>query len=47
LSYNLRMDYIEDILVELEKCLQLEKPPASGKYCGNCAWHAQALPFKK
>ena len=47
LSYDLKTDYIEDILVELEKCLKLEKPPSSGKYCSNCIWQNQVQPFKK
>ena len=46
LSYELKTDYIEDILIEVEKCLKLEKPPASGKFCGNCAWHKQVSPYK-
>ena len=44
---RLKTDYIEDILVELEKCLKLEKPPSSGKYCSNCIWQSQVHPFKK
>ena len=47
LSYDLKTDYIEDILVELERCLKLEKPPSSGKYCSNCIWQNQVRPFKK
>lgn len=47
LPYDLKTDYIEDILVELDKCLQLEKPPPSGKYCSNCIWQNQVKAFKK
>ena len=46
LSYDFKTDYIEDILVELKKCLQLEKPPSSGKYCSNCIWQKQIKSFK-
>ena len=47
LPYNLKTDYIEDILVDLEKCLQLKEPPSSGKYCSNCIWQEQVHQFKK
>jgi len=47
LPYNLKTDYIEDILVDLEKCLQLKEPPTSGKYCSNCIWQEQVHQFKK
>ena len=47
LPYNLKTDYIEDILVDLEKCLQLKEPPPSGKYCSNCIWQEQVHQFKK
>jgi|TARA_B100000959_G_C14977287_1_gene622023 hypothetical protein len=47
LSYDLKTDYIEDILVEIEKCLQLQKPPLSGKSCSNCIWQNQIQTFKK
>jgi len=46
LPYNLKTDYIEDILVDLEKCLQLKEPPLSGKYCSNCIWQEQVHQFK-
>tara|TARA_Y100000741_G_C18244355_1_gene554871 strand:+ start:1122 stop:1832 length:711 start_codon:yes stop_codon:yes gene_type:complete len=45
LPYNLSTDYIEDILVEIEECLNLKKPPKSGKYCSNCNWHKQIQHF--
>ena len=47
LPYNLKTDYIEDILVDLEKCLQLKEPPLSGKYCSNCIWQEKVHQFKK
>ena len=47
LSYNLRTDYIEDILVKLEKCLEMETPPASGKVCDNCRWFNERNDFEE
>ena len=38
LSYELKTDYIEDTLIELEKCLEKNKPPISGNDCDNCRW---------
>ena len=38
LSYELKTDYIEDTLIELEKCLEKNKPPISGNNCDNCRW---------
>ena len=38
LSYKLKTDYIEDTLVELEKCLENSNPPISGNDCDNCRW---------
>ena len=47
LPYNLKTEYIEDILIELEKCLELKKPPASGKHCANCFWQHEVSQFSK
>jgi hypothetical protein len=38
LPYELKTDYIEDVLVELEKCLENKKTPISGDDCDNCRW---------
>ena len=38
LSYELKTDYIEDTLINLEKCLEKNKPPISGNDCDNCRW---------
>ena len=46
LPYNIKTEYIEDILVDLEKCLQLKAPPTSGKSCSNCIWQNQVQSFK-
>ena len=38
LPYELKTDYIEDKLVELEKCLDNIEIPISGDDCDNCRW---------
>jgi hypothetical protein len=38
LPYELKTDYIEDTLIELEKCLENNNPPISGNDCDNCRW---------
>ena len=38
LSYNLKTDYIEDTLVELEKCYNSKKIPPHNPYCEACRW---------
>ena len=38
LPYELKTDYIEDTLIELEKCLESEEIPISGDACDNCRW---------
>ena len=38
LPYELKTDYIEDTLVELEKCLNNKEIPISGDDCDNCRW---------
>jgi len=38
LSYELKTDYIEDTLIELEKCLDNKEIPTSGDDCDNCRW---------
>jgi hypothetical protein len=43
LPYELKTDYIEDKLVELEKCLENEKLPNSGEDCDNCRWFKERL----
>ena len=43
LSYKLKTDYIEDTLVELEKCLEKKKLPQSGVDCENCRWFNETL----
>jgi len=46
LSYNLRTDYIEDTLIELDKCLKKEEPPISGDDCDNCRWFDERKEIK-
>ena len=41
LSYDLKTDYIEDTLVELEKCYNSEKIPSVNPYCDTCRWHTE------
>ena len=41
LSYNLKTDYIEDTLVELEKCYHDKKIPVANSGCDTCRWHSQ------
>ena len=41
LSYDLKTDYIEDTLVELEKCYNSEKIPPLNPYCDTCRWHKE------
>lgn len=38
LPYEFKTDYIEDTLVELEKCLDNKEIPTSGDDCDNCRW---------
>tara|TARA_A100001011_G_C14040305_1_gene727517 strand:- start:19 stop:753 length:735 start_codon:yes stop_codon:yes gene_type:complete len=38
LEYELKTDYIEDSLQDLEKCLESKKTPISGDDCDNCRW---------
>ena len=45
LSYNLKTDYIEDTLIQLKKCLEMEQPPNPGKYCDNCRWRNETKKF--
>ena len=47
LSYNLRTDYIEDTLIQLEKCLEMANPPVPGKVCDNCRWFNEKKDFEK
>ena len=42
LSYDLKTDYIENTLVELEKCYNSEKIPPLNTYCGTCRWYKEA-----
>ena len=41
LSYDLNTDYIEDILVELEKCYNGNKIPLPNATCDTCRWHQE------
>ncbi len=41
LSYDLNTDYIEDTLVELQKCYNSDKIPPLNVYCDTCRWHKQ------
>jgi hypothetical protein len=43
LPYELKTDYIENTLLELEKCLDNEKIPNSGEDCDNCRWFKEKL----
>ena len=38
LSYDLNTDYIEDTLVELEKCYNSTKIPPPNSFCDTCRW---------
>jgi hypothetical protein len=41
LSYNVRTDYIEDTLVELEKCYNANKIPQPSTVCDTCRWQTE------
>ena len=41
LSYDLNTNYIEDTLVELEKCYNSEKIPPPNPYCDTCRWQKE------
>ena len=41
LSYNVNTDYIEDSLVEFEKCYNSEKVPAPNPVCDTCRWQKE------
>ena len=41
LSYNVNTDYIEDTLVELEKCYNSDKVPALNPMCDICRWQKE------
>ncbi len=43
LSYDLKTDYIEDTLVELEKCYKSKKVPPHNPYCDTCRWHKETF----
>ena len=43
LSYDLNTDYIENTLVELEKCYNDSKIPAPGSYCDTCRCQKETL----
>jgi len=47
LPYELKTDYIEDILVELEKCLENKELPKSGLDCDNCRWFEEVKNLEK
>ena len=46
LSYKLKTTYIEDTLIELDKCLKKKEPPVSGKDCDNCRWFNERKKLK-
>ena len=41
LSYDLKTDYIENTLVELEKCYNSDKIPLSNAACDTCRWQSE------
>tara|TARA_B100000686_G_scaffold49864_1_gene53446 strand:- start:464 stop:1171 length:708 start_codon:yes stop_codon:yes gene_type:complete len=41
LSYDVNTDYIEESLVELEKCYNSEKIPAPSSTCDTCRWQKE------
>ena len=43
LSYDIKTDYIEDTLVELEKCYNSNKIPQSNAVCDTCRWQRETL----
>ena len=45
LSYNVRTDYIEDTLVELEKCYNSNKIPLPNAVCDTCRWQKETSKF--
>ena len=45
LSYDLNTNYIEESLVELEKCYNSEKVPASNPACDTCRWQKETSKF--
>tara|TARA_B100000131_G_scaffold196446_1_gene188815 strand:- start:149 stop:865 length:717 start_codon:yes stop_codon:yes gene_type:complete len=45
LSYEVNTNYIEDSLVELEKCYSSDKIPQSNPYCDTCRWHKETSKF--
>jgi len=45
LSYNVRTDYIEDTLVELEKCYNGDRIPLPTAACDTCRWQKETSKF--
>ena len=43
LSYDVKTDYIEDTLVELEKCYNGNKIPQPNAVCDTCRWQKETL----
>ena len=41
LSYNVNTDYIEDTLLELEKCYNSDKVPSLNPMCDTCRWQKE------
>ena len=41
LSYDIKTDYIEETLVELEKCYNSEKIPVPSPICDTCRWQKE------
>jgi hypothetical protein len=47
LPYKWNTDYIEDTLVDLEKCLENKEIPISGDGCDNCRWFKEVKKNEK
>ena len=45
LSYDVNTDYIEESLVELEKCYNSDKITTSNPYCDTCRWQKETSKF--
>ena len=43
LAYDVKTDYIEDTLVELEKCYNGNKTPQPNAVCDTCRWQKETL----
>ena len=45
LSYDVNTDYIEETLVELEKCYNSKEVPAINPFCNACRWQKETSKF--